>query len=97
MMELSPMAKKTSAKAGAKKPPDLHDTADLYRRIKGKTPEDWTSATFFMPRATHRTLRMEALTRDTTLQGILAKAVDDWLRKEGLPGFFPPDMIEQAT
>lgn len=89
MMEPSLMAKKVSIKAGAKKP----ESADIYRRVRGKTPDDWTSATFFLPRNVHRDLRIAALDRGTTLQAILAQATDEWLRKRGLP----PWPVEEAT
>jgi hypothetical protein len=54
------------------------------QRVKGK---DKVGMTFFMSPATHARMREIAFARQTSLQQIVAQAVDEWLAKEGEPPF----------
>ncbi|MFM9850157.1 MAG: hypothetical protein ACKVP3_23745 [Hyphomicrobiaceae bacterium] len=55
-----------------------------------KDEESDVSATFYIPRPTHKVLRRIALDRDTSLQQILVEATDRWLKANGEGPFYPP-------
>lgn len=54
-----------------------------------KEGELTVSATFFIPRPTHRRLKAIAFARPTTVQQLLEEAVDEWLGRSGEPSFHP--------
>lgn len=69
------VAKKTSAKVGAKKPA-------LYERRVTASAE-WMQSTMHFPKEVHRVLKIYAGDKGITLQAIMAEAIDEWLRKHG--------------
>jgi hypothetical protein len=63
----------------------------LKAQTRGNLAKDWVSATFYIPRPTHKRLKAWALENDTSLQQILEEATDAWLARHGTALFYPPD------
>ena len=63
------------------------DRAPLTAQIRGEPSKAKYSMTFFMPRPTARRMKAIALERNTSLQQLVAEAVDEWLAKRGEPPF----------
>lgn len=56
---------------------------------RGNTNKMHVSATFYIPRPTHKHLKDIMNANDTSLQQILVEALDMWLAKRGSPSFYP--------
>ena len=65
------------------------DRPTLAAKTRGKPEKRNASMTFFIPRPTHERMRAIALGRNTSLQQLVAEAVDEWLAKRGEPPFEP--------
>lgn len=65
------------------------ETFVAQSRLKADGEAD-VSATFFIPRPTHKRMREIALDRNTSLQQLMAEAVDLWLKTNGEGPFYPP-------
>jgi hypothetical protein len=50
---------------------------------------DFVKMTIFVPRPTHKWLKITAEEMGTSFQGIAQEAFDDWLQSHGGPKFFP--------
>ncbi len=58
-------------------------------RIRGKPERDLYPMTFRMPRKTQKVLALYAVEQNTTLQDLVAQAVDEWMRARDLGDFDP--------
>jgi hypothetical protein len=56
---------------------------------RGNLNKMHVSATFYIPRPTHRHLKEIMAIEDTSLQQILVEALDMWLAQRGSPPFYP--------
>ena len=56
---------------------------------RGQPERAFASATFFIPRPTHKRLKDYATEHSTTLQQILEEAVNEWLLSKNEPPFYP--------
>lgn len=65
------------------------DRPTLAAGVRGNPEKKKASMTFFIPRPTHERMRAIALSRNTSLQQLVAEAVDEWLAKNGEPPFQP--------
>ena len=61
----------------------------LTAKKKGNINKPWVSATFYIPRPTHKRLRDHASAHDTSLQQILEEATDMWLASKQEQPFYP--------
>jgi hypothetical protein len=69
---------------------DVQAKGTITAKKKGNVNKPWVSATFYIPRPTHKRLREYATAHDISLQQILEEAADMWLRaKEPSVSFYP--------
>lgn len=61
----------------------------LQAQPRGEPSKGKYSMTFFLPRPTAMRMKAIALDRNTSLQQLVAEAVDEWLAKRGEPPFQP--------
>jgi len=72
----------------------MQDVPPAIAPIKGKPDRIEYSMTFRIPRGTADRLQEMARLRRTTLQALIAEAVDRWLRAEGEGHFYPEGFFE---
>lgn len=58
-------------------------------KTKGRPGNRRYAMTFYIPRPTVERMQDHALTNKTSLQQIVAEAVDKWLAEKMLPPFYP--------
>jgi hypothetical protein len=68
---------------------EMQAKSTVKAKKKGNLNKPWVSATFYIPRPTHKRLRDHASTYDTTIQQILEEALDMWLALNNEPPFYP--------
>ncbi len=66
-------------------------SSTVTAKTKGNVKKPWVSATFYIPRPTHKRLRDYDNANDTSLQQILEEAMDMWLAAKAEPRFYPSD------
>ena len=64
---------------------------DVYVAKPRVISEKKTNITFFLARSTHTRLKQLALERNTSLQQLVAEAVDNWLAGQSEPTFKAKD------
>ena len=68
---------------------EMQAKGTITAKKKGNVKRPWVSATFYIPRPTHKRLRDYASAYDTSLQQILEEATDLWLASKNEPPFYP--------
>jgi hypothetical protein len=68
---------------------DVQAKGTITAKKKGNVKKPWVSATFYIPRPTHKRLRDYASAHDTSLQQILEEAADLWLASKHEQPFYP--------
>jgi hypothetical protein len=68
---------------------EIQAKGTITAKKKGNVKKPWVSATFYIPRPTHKRLRDYASAHDTSLQQILEEAADMWLASKHEPSFYP--------
>jgi hypothetical protein len=81
--------KKAAMVASVPSAEEIQAQGTIKAKQKGNTKRPWVSATFYIPRPTHRRLKEYANAYDTSLQQILEEAVDMWLASKNEPAFYP--------
>jgi hypothetical protein len=65
-------------------------TWQAEQRVKTAPDKKKTNITFFLALSTHKRLKEIALERNTSLQQIVAQAVDEWLAREADGAVYKP-------
>jgi hypothetical protein len=68
----------------------------LKARTRGNPAKRNYSMSFYIPRPTAERMQDHARTNNTSMQQIVAEAVDKWLAEQLLPPFYPEGWFDKA-